>query len=633
MCRITGIRDFNFKAQYPLDNVLAKMRETLIPGGPDAKGEFIDTGNGIALGHRRLSILDLSELGNQPMHFKHLSMVYNGEVYNFKEIKNDLEKEGYAFTSDSDSEVILKGFYHWGKEVVKRFRGMFAFAIWNHETKNLLLCRDRVGVKPLYYYHHQNLFLFASELKSFHEHPQFKKELSLKAVSLYFQHGYITAPYSIFENTFKVKPGSFVEINNGGEVTETIYWNVQDFYEKPKIDADYISVKNTLHQELIEAFKLRMVADVPVGMFLSGGIDSSLVTSILQNHTEGKVKTFTIGFDENGFDESKHAKATANYLGTDHTEYICKPKDAQELLHQLPEIYDEPFADSSAIPTIMVAKVAKQKVKVSLSADGGDELFFGYTRYKKFPSFFHKLQNNTLQKTAALMASGWAQPLFKNVAPYSKLFRKISDGSVKAGEMLRVGNDVLAYNSYLKYYNNTTLNELGLHSLFDHSFLVNEKMKSMDLANQMMLFDTLTYLPGDIMTKVDRATMFVALEGREPMLDHHIIELAAQIPINYKFKEGIDKYILKDILSEYLPKDLYDRPKKGFGIPLFQWLKNDLINDIKSELNKESISKTNLFNSDKVDSLVKKLLKEDQNNLEQLWFILVFMKWYNRWMN
>jgi asparagine synthase (glutamine-hydrolysing) len=362
------------------------MRDTLVHGGPDDAGIFIDKDFPVALGHRRLSILDLSSLGHQPMDFENLVITYNGEVYNFKEIRKELEKEGYKFISNSDTEVILKAFHRWGFSAVHKFRGMFASALWDKKDKRLILCRDRIGVKPLYYYYKNGLFMFASELKAFHKHPKFEKRLNLTGLSLYLKYGYIPAPYSIFENVYKLKPGHFLVLDQKGNIEEFPYWKVEDYFLKGKEEKDKWlkrseeELAQELEEILTESFKLRLVSDVPVGMFLSGGIDSSTVCALLSK--EGiKLKTFTIGFYEKEYSEAGYAKKVAEYLGTEHTELYFTPKEAFEIIPKLPEIYDEPFGDSSAIPTYLVSRLARSQVKVSLSADGGDEQFCGYTRY------------------------------------------------------------------------------------------------------------------------------------------------------------------------------------------------------------------------------------------------------------
>ena len=391
MCRIAGYWDFHASVSYDRKQVLEKMRDTLAYGGPDAAGIYQD--DAINLGHRRLSILDLSEAGNQPFYYQDYVIVFNGEVYNFQEIKNSLLALGINFKTETDTEVILKAFLEWGEEAVHQFRGMFAFVIWHKTSKRLWLFRDRVGVKPLYWYWKDGLFMFASELKAFHQHPHFDKRIHMPSVSYFLQRGYISSPFSIFAYVKKVLPGHYLVLDEKKEPTSHMYWDANSEYQKHDLsDASREEVRDRLEKILRESFLLRMVADVPVGMFLSGGIDSSLVTALIQDQVPKPVKTFTIGFEQPEFDESPHAMAVANHLGTDHHTLICAEKDFQEIIPLLPDLYDEPFGDSSAIPTYLVSKFAKSQVKVSLSADGGDELFGGYTKYEATQNLYPKIQ-------------------------------------------------------------------------------------------------------------------------------------------------------------------------------------------------------------------------------------------------
>ncbi|MFC1671456.1 asparagine synthase (glutamine-hydrolyzing) [Spirochaetota bacterium] len=391
MCRITGFIDPNYNGSYKIEKTAVSMRDTMIYGGPDDGGLHFDKNIGLALCHRRLSIIDLSNLGHQPMEFDNLVITFNGEVYNFKDIREDLEKEGYKFESNSDTEVVLKAFHRWGIKCVHKFRGMWAFAIWNKTEKEIILCRDRVGVKPLYWYYKDSLFMFSSELKAFHQHPKFHKEIDELSLSLFFQYGYINAPHSIFKNTYKLEPGHFLIFKNGN-IKKEKYWTLEDYFNKGADERDKWlkkgenEVADELEHILTKSFKLRMVSDVPVGVFLSGGIDSSLVTALLQKEFTTPLKTFTIGFHEKKYNEAEWAKKVSMHLGTDHTELYCTPKEAYNVIPKLPELYDEPFGDSSAIPTLLVSQLAKRDVKVSLSADGGDEQFYGYERYNEFDS-------------------------------------------------------------------------------------------------------------------------------------------------------------------------------------------------------------------------------------------------------
>jgi len=608
MCRIAGFWDFNFKNSYSIEKTMISMRDTLIYGGPDDAGIYMDKNTPLALGHRRLSIIDLSSLGHQPMVFENLVITYNGEIYNFREIRKELEFEGYNFTSNSDTEVILKAFHMWGFKAVNKFRGMFAFAIWDKKEKKLILCRDRIGVKPLYYYYKNKLFTFASELKSFHKHPKFEKKLNLTGLSLFLQYGYIPAPYTIFENTFKLKPGYFMIIEKE-KFKEFPYWKIDDFFLKGMENKDrgLRKTEEELTQELesilTESFKLRLVSDVPVGMFLSGGIDSSTVCALLAK--EGiNLKTFTIGFYEKDYNEAGYAKKIANYLGTDHTELYCTPKEAFEIIPRLPEIYDEPFGDSSAIPTFLVSKLARSQVKVSLSADGGDEQFCGYSRYWLISDKIYRLSKlpfvGVLSGFFDLLNPDLALKFYNTFKPFLPKYTNFRDKYIKLRNVLKAKEGIDQYNLAINYFLEEDLKKLRINSFKSlKDWLPLNKLNLMD---SMMLLDLKTYLPDDILVKVDRATMAVALEGRDPFLDHKILEWTSQLPIEYKYKNGISKYLLKKVLYKYVAKELVERPKQGFGVPIYEWFKGSLKELYKEYLNEDKIKQEGIFNHNEVKS-------------------------------
>ena len=384
MCRITGFWNFKNQSAFQLNETVKGMNNSMIHGGPDDSGVYVDCNAGLALGHRRLSIIDLTKTGQQPM--THPSdrwiICYNGEVYNFKEIKNELKTLGEHFKSTSDTEVILHAWARWGEKCLEKFRGMFAFAIWDRQDQQLTLVRDRIGVKPLYWYHTEHLFMFASELKAFHQHPLFKKEINPDAVSLFFNYGYIPAPNCIFKHAHKLEPGHILTIRKDEEMNIKSYWSPMDYVRTTNEYSTGATLVDELEEQLKEAVQLRMVSDVPVGIFLSGGIDSSLVAAFAQQQSSQPLKTFTIGFEEASHNEAHWAKKVANHLGADHIEQYCSAKDALDVIPQLPELYDEPFGDTSAIPTYLVSKHAANELKVVLSADGGDEQFAGYHHYQ-----------------------------------------------------------------------------------------------------------------------------------------------------------------------------------------------------------------------------------------------------------
>lgn len=630
MCGITGFIDY---AKKTTKVTLEKMVNTLNHRGPDNKGSVLyDNKNAlIGLGQTRLSIIDVSNDGHQPMQYKHLSIVYNGEIYNFKEIKNDLIKLGHRFKTNSDTEVILHAFEEWKEACIHKFIGMFAIVIYDKLESDIFIFRDRAGVKPFFYYKHDGLFLFASELKAFHEHPGFKKEINISALYSYFDYGYVPSPHCIFKNTYKLNPGHYLRLNlkeNKSEIHE--YWNSDTFYFKPKLTLDYQDAKSHLHTLLKSAYNYRMVSDVPVGVFLSGGYDSTSVVAILQASSSTKINTFTIGFEE-GNNEAPYAKETAEYLGTSHNEYYCTEKEAKEIIPDLPYYYDEPFGDSSAIPTTLVSQFAKQQVSVALSADGGDEIFCGYQSYpkadrlsgkiKKIPKFIRPAFKTVIGVGAKLVPESKHQ-LKHKMTGFSE---SISNNDFEVA--LKIFQKSRQLPKHIK--NRFITKELEkLKTPFE-----NKNTAYHNVVEMLMGIDFKTYLPNDILTKVDRATMSASLEGREPLLDHRILEFAAQIPLEYKYDGITTKRILKDITHEYIPKKLMDRPKAGFSLPISKWLKEDLSYLIDEFLSEEALEKTGLFNT---KYLTKQIQQFKQNNFHYtpfIWKLLMFQMWYAKWMN
>jgi len=574
MCGIAGFCDFSKKSDK---QTLINMTDVLHHRGPDDSGYsfYENEFSHIGLGHRRLSILDLSAHGHQPMIHQHLEIIFNGEVYNFAEIAKELESFGYIFESNSDTEVILKAFHHWGIKAVDKFIGMFAIVIYDKEVQKLIFIRDRAGVKPLNYYFKDGLFLFSSELKSFHEHPNFEKEINVDALALFFQYSYILEPHTIFRHTYKLPAGHYAELNiQNAELKIHKYWDVIDSYNKPKLDISFEEAKAQTEKLLKSACEYRMVSDVPVGMFLSGGYDSSAVTAILQKDRTEKLKTFSIGFNEEKYNEAQYAKKVAEYLGTEHTEYYCTQKDAQELLPLMSQIWDEPFGDSSNIPTTLVSRLARKSVTVSLSADGGDEIFGGYDKYTlslKYQKMFSKIPFRSA--IGSMMEA--IEP--KYLIGLNKTYN-FGNRYEKLKILLKAKNEQEIMNGVGYYFNPSEVDKLlGTTSKLSTSFDdVTRLMPHNDCIDKMMAIDYKTYQLDDILTKVDRATMSVSLEGREPLLDHRIIEFVATLPSSFKIKDGNKKYILKSIVHDYIPKELMDRPKMGFSIPLNEWFGDEL---------------------------------------------------------
>jgi asparagine synthase (glutamine-hydrolysing) len=634
MCGISGFIDFRNTSSL---EVLRKMTDTLYHRGPEGSGyEVFESGFAkVGLGHRRLSIIDLSESGKQPMKYGHLWITFNGEVYNFQDIKNELTTKGHVFLSHSDTEVILHAFAEWGIMCIEKFIGMFAFVIYDTNTEEIYCVRDRAGVKPFFYYWHNDLFLFASELKAFHVHPEFKKEISFDAVAAFMQYGNVPTPHCIFKHTHKLKPGHFLKFsmkNKHFDIKK--YWDVYDAYNKPKLDISFEEAKKETEKILKSAFDFRMVSDVPVGVFLSGGYDSACLTSILQKDRSEKLKTFTIGVPDIGLDESKYAKDVANYLGTDHYEYQCNEKDALELISDIPYYYDEPFGDQSAIPTTLVCKMARQQVTVALSADAGDEVFAGYNRYDyimKYGNSLNKMPGFLRKSVSGMMGMISADniPVMRNKYNFHNRYEKLKS-------ILKDPTSKNIMLSLSQQFDEKQIDKL----LIQRIKTLETSFQSNDLLNQyhsplsyMMAIDYQTYLLDDILQKVDRAAMSVSLEGREPFLDHRIIEWAAQLPDNYKYFNGNKKYILKEIVHQYIPKELMDRPKMGFAIPIENWLTVDLKDKVFYYLDSKKIIIQGIFDVKSVEKLKSDFFLGKKEYALKIWYLLMFQMWYEKWMD
>ena len=634
MCGISGFVDFKKKTDR---GILEKMTRTLFHRGPDGEGYGIyeNEHSAIGLGHRRLSIIDLTEGGNQPQEFRGLYITYNGEVYNYSEIKFELEQKGHIFHSHSDTEVILHAYREWGSDALKHFIGMFALVIYDEVENTLFACRDRAGVKPFFYYWKDGLFLFASELKAIMQHPAFTKEINTDAAAAYMQYGYVPAPHCIFNDTYKLTAGHFLELNTHNQSLELHqYWNVYDAYNKPTLKIDLPQAIEETEKLLTNAFQYRMVSDVPVGVFLSGGYDSSCVTALLQKNNTEQIKTFTIGFSDSGLNEAPHAKAIAAHLGTDHTEYYCTQKEALEIVPQLPFFYDEPFADSSAIPTTLVSKIAREKVTVALSADAGDEIFAGYNRYDHLMKYGRQLEKipPVIRKAAAAIMSAIpssAIPVLNKNYRFHSRYQKLKNGLKNADEhniLLTLTKQITDDEINILFKNPTKT----LSSAFNSKELKAEYRSV--LANAMAI-DYQTYLADDILQKVDRAGMSVSLEGREPFLDHRIIEWAAQLPMDFKYRNGSKKFILKEIVHRYIPKEMLDRPKTGFSIPIENWLKNDLKQFADKYLDDNFIEKQNIFNNNEIQRIRKAFYYGQSERAEKIWYLIMFQMWYDKWIN
>jgi len=633
MCGISGFIDFHKKSTT---SNIQSMIEPLNHRGPDGEGVSLFKSKNaiIGFGHKRLSIIDLSQAGKQPMALNHLHITYNGEIYNYQEIKNELLELGHHFNGESDTEMILHAYTEWGIKAVERFIGMFAIALFDEKKQEVVFIRDRAGVKPLFYYQKNDLILFSSELKSFHEHPEFEKKLDLNAVAAYMQYGNVPTPHCIFKNCGKIKPGHYLKINLENKSQQEIqYWNVYDFYNQPKLNLSFPEAKIQTKELLKSAFNYRMVADVPVGVFLSGGYDSTTVSSLIQAESTARLKTFTIGVPDIGLNEAPYARDIAKHLDTDHTEINCTEQEAIEMIKDLPFFYDEPFADSSAIPTTLVSKAARKDVTVALSADGGDEIFGGYNRY----DFMHRYGKtlNSIPKAVRKILVGAMGNISSEKIPVLKDKYNFHNRYEKLKTVLNDPSEKEIMLSLSQQFNDEQMKSVmkseftSLPTMFQSKEML-EDFKSP--LSYMMAIDFQTYMLDDILQKVDRATMTNSLEGREPMLDHRILEFAAQLPDEYKYQNGIKKRILREITHDYIPKELLDRPKMGFAIPIAKWLKNELRDHVEEYLNEDRIEKQGIFNWEFITKLKMDFYKGRKEYDSKLWYFLMFQMWYERWM-
>lgn len=631
MCGITGFIDFKNQSDA---GVLKRMTDVLIHRGPDGQGtELYQEGDfQVGFGHRRLSIIDLSAVAGQPMTYDGLHLVFNGEIYNYQEIRTQLEGLGHEFKTHSDTEVILHAWRQWGQESVKQWRGMYAIVLYDERSAELICIRDRAGVKPLYYYYADGLFLFGSELKAILQHPGFKKEIDPDAVASYLQYGYVSWPHCIYRDTLKLSPGHLLKVDlRKRSLSSSQYWNVYDYYDKPKLSISLPDAIVETERILEEAFQYRMVADVPVGVFLSGGYDSTCVTALLQKNSTVPIKTFTIGSVAEKLDEAPFAKEIARRLGTDHTEYYCTAKEALDIIPELPHYYDEPFADSSAIPTILVSRMAREQVTVALSADAGDEIFAGYNRYDYIAKFGAKIR--AIPRPLRGMLSGVMDRVSSESIPYLRNQYNFHGRYNKLKNLLEDPSPAELLKNLTQAFTSAEISRIFSRPVQElrTAHRTGKLIEGYDDLSYMMAVDYQTYMVDDILQKVDRATMSASLEGREPFLDQHIIEWAAQLPSAYKYHNRQKKYILKQIVHRYIPKEIMDRPKMGFGIPVEQWLSAELKDLVHEYLNEEKLEAHGLFNTSAVLAIVSAFYAGRKENHLQVWYLLMFQMWYGKW--
>jgi asparagine synthase (glutamine-hydrolysing) len=645
MCGIVGFLDTSRRrGTGELRDLVLGMANTLRHRGPDDSGAWVDAATGIALGHRRLSILDLSPLGHQPMHSAsgRYALSFNGEIYNFRILRSELEGLGHTFRGHSDTEVMLACFSQWGvRQAVKRFNGMFAFALWDREARLLHLARDRFGEKPLYYGWMGRTFLFGSELKALRAHPDFRADIDRDALALYFRYGYIPAPYSIYRGVSKVLPGTVLTMapETGSPPTVSPYWSVRAVAEEgnanPFTGTETEAIAR-LDELLRDAVKLQMEADVPLGAFLSGGVDSSTIVALMQAQRAEPVRTFSIGFHEAAYDEAPYAKAVAKHLGTAHTELYVTSEEAMAVIPRIPTLYDEPLGDPSQIPTFLVSQLARRDVTVSLSGDAGDELFAGYNNYfwglriwNHIGWMPQSLRALSVRGLTMLSPSSW-DSLFRMIEPIlPKRLRQRNLGSkfrAIAGLLPAESAEAL-YRAILTHWEAPGSLVIGASEpptpLTDRT----QRGNLPGLLQCMMYNDAMMYLPDDILAKVDRASMGVSLETRVPLLDHRVVEFAWQLPDSMKVRDGRGKWILRQVLSRYIPPALIDRPKMGFGVPIDAWLRGPLKEWGEALLDEKRLKDQGLLNPDLIRGKWGEHLSGKVNWKTPLWDVLMFQAW------
>lgn len=657
MCGIAGL--FSGMSGDDRFHRARSMIQALHHRGPDFSDVWCDGDSSMTLAHARLSIVDLSTGGRQPMVSPsgRYVITYNGEIYNFLELRTQLMAAGMRIKGDSDTSVIVAAFDHWGvTESVQRFVGMFAFGVWDREMRCLHIVRDRVGEKPLYYGWVGNGFAFGSELKALQSLDGWAREIDRDSLALYMRHNYIPAPYTIYKQVYKLLPGCHLTLNEesmtrmpefspwDGEdrLCPVRYWSIAEVATHARSlagqsEAEWIEGLDSLLRSTIRD---KMISDVPLGAFLSGGIDSSTVVALMQAESADPVKTFTIGFAEDGYDEAKYASEIARHLGTDHTELYVSARDALDLIPSLPSMYDEPFSDSSQLPTALVASLTRNHVTVALSGDGGDELFCGYNRYffanrlwgkvERFPYWSRHMLRTMIHSMSPQRWSG-IHGLLKPVLPSRLRVGQFGDKLYKFSDVALHESPREIYKwliSHYKYPQDLVIDSSEPMTVVDRN---NHFEAIGDFTERMMLMDTLTYLPDDILVKVDRASMHYSLETRIPFLDHRVIEYAWRLPLDAKIRDGGGKWILRKVLERYVPNELTDRPKMGFGVPIDSWLRGPLKDWAESLLDRDRLRSEGYFDSDDISAKWKEHISGDRNWQYHLWDVLMFQSWLETW--
>jgi asparagine synthase (glutamine-hydrolysing) len=642
MCGIAGFISHDGAAAERLA-ILQRMTRSLAHRGPDSEGYWQSSDGRVNLGHRRLAIIDLSPAGHQPMLTPDGGQVlsFNGEIYNFPELKAELAKQGVNFRGSSDTEVLLQALVNWGVEpTLKRLNGMFAFSYWDGKERKLWLARDRFGEKPLFYSWQNGMFFFGSELKALGHHPSFEREIDRSVLPTYLRFNYVPWPQSIFKNVNKLTPGHFLEVDLSGEARASKpYWQLREMVETRRLDrraVDDPTLIDDLDRLLSKAVRQRMLSDVPLGAFLSGGIDSSTIVALMQKQSSRPVKTFTIGFSEAGYNEAQDAAKVAKHLGTEHHEYYISSPECVDVIARLPQIYDEPFADSSQIPTTLVAQFTRKHVTVALSGDAGDELFGGYNRYvwsrriwpliNSFPAGLRRIGRNM---TKRLSPAEWDRifSFFNPILPHKVQVRGAGEKLHKLAASVGAKDTDALYRSFVSQWQNPEQAVIGhteSPSLLDNPQACPAVLHYLE---KMMYLDQMTYMPSDILCKVDRATMSASLEARVPFLDNELAQFAWSLPMATKLHRGASKWPLRQVLKRYVPEEMFERPKAGFGIPIGDWLRGPLRDWAEELLSERALKDGGYFQAGIVRNHWAEHFSGRQNLQHSLWGILMFEAW------
>ena len=646
MCGFAGILGFGASVDH---SILESMADRIRHRGPDDSGVWIDAEAGVGLTHRRLSIVDLSAAGHQPMLSAcgRFVIAFNGEIYNHLEIREALGGEGVNWRGHSDTETLLAGFVRWGiEDTLRRAVGMFAIALWDRQDRVLRLVRDRMGEKPLYYGWQGGVFLFGSELKALRAHPSFRAGVDRQALKLFMRYSYIPAPFSIHEGIKKLQPGSVLTLPwSQGEarcrlVEAERFWRLEDVARAglaSPFEGSESEAVDHLERVLLDAVRLQQVADVPLGALLSGGVDSSTIVALMQSTSSRRVKTFSVGFDEREYDESPYGQAVARHLGTEHTELKVQARDALDLIPKLSQIYDEPFADASQVPTYLVSKLARSHVTVALSGDAGDELFCGYNRYLHAASLDQfvgrvplGLRRFTAQSLTALSIDRWNRinSTIQFLIPESRRIAHAGEKVHRLAAVIQASDAASIHQLAVSRWSTVESLVLGAgaepQSSFENSF---ELSLGSQVEHSMMLTDSLGYLPDDILAKVDRASMAVSLEARVPMLDHRVVEFAWRIPLGLKLRQGQGKWVLRQVLYRHVPRALIQRPKKGFSVPIDQWLRGALRPWAEALLDPTLIRSQGFFDPEPIRRVWIEHQSGSRNHQDALWNVLMFQAW------